>query len=87
MYRLSAGGRTRFVFADTGDDVPPVDAEQAVSVGRAFTGGHVTVRYDARLADSDQWTFGVRRQMPMHRLIVEDRAARACTSPRTAATW
>ncbi len=42
VYRLSAGGRTRFVFADTGDDVPPVDAEQAMRVARAFTGGHVT---------------------------------------------
>ena len=36
VYRLSAGGRTRFVFADTGDDVPPVDAEQAVRVGRGL---------------------------------------------------
>ena len=75
VYRLSAGGRTRLVFADTGDDVPPVDAEQAVRVARAFTGGHVPVRYDARLVDSDQWTFDVRRQMPVHRLIVEDEAA------------
>ncbi len=74
VYRLSAGDGTRFVFADTGDDVPPVDAGQAVRVGRAFTGGHVTVRHDARLVDSDQWTFNVRRRMPVHRLIVEDEA-------------
>lgn len=74
VYRLSSGGRTRFAFADTGDEVPAVDADQAVRIGRAFAGGHLPVRYDARLPDSDQWTFGVRRQMPMHRLIVDDAA-------------
>jgi len=74
VYRLSSGGRTRFAFADTGGEVPAVDADQAVRIGRAFLGGHVPVRHDARLLDSDQWTFGVRRQMPMHRLIVDDAA-------------
>ncbi len=72
VYRLSAGGRTRYVFADTGDAVPAVDADQAVRIGRAFTGGYAPVRHDARLLDADQWTFAVRRQMPMHRLIVDD---------------
>ena len=74
VYRLFSAGRTRFAFADTGDEVPAVDADQAVRIGRAFLGGHLPVRYDARLLDSDQWTFGVRRQMPMHRLIVDDAA-------------
>ncbi len=31
-----------------------------------------TVRYDARLADADQWTMGVRGLMPMHRIEVGD---------------
>lgn len=74
VYRLTADGRTRFVFADTGDEVPAVDADQAVRIGRAFMGGHVDVRHEARLVDADQWTFGVRRQMPMHRLIADDEA-------------
>lgn len=74
VYQITGGGRTRYVFADTGDEVPPVDADQALRIARAFSGGHLPVRYDTRLFDSDQWTFGVRRQMPMHRLIVDDDA-------------
>ncbi len=74
VYRITSGGRTRFVFADTGDAVPAVDAAQAVRIGSAFAGGHVPVRHDERLLDADQWTFGVRRLMPMHRLVVGDEA-------------
>ena len=60
VYRITGGGRTRVAFADTGDDVPPVDAEQALRIARAFV-GTASVRYDARLTDADQWTFDVRR--------------------------
>lgn len=74
VYRMTAGDRSRLVFADTGDDVPPVDAEQALRIARAFAGSYAPVRYDARLLDADQWTFDVRRQMPMHRIAVEDDA-------------
>ena len=86
VYHVTSGGRTRLVFADTGDAVPAVDAAQAVRIGKAFVGppsrlvgasadfgaGHV--RHDALLADADQWTFGVRGRMPMHRLAVDDLA-------------
>jgi hypothetical protein len=74
VLRVSAGGQTQLTFADTGDAVPPVDAEQALRIGRAFDGGHQAVRYDARLTDADQWSFGVRGRMPMHRLAVDDAA-------------
>ena len=74
VYRMIAGARSRFVFADTGDEVPPVDAEQALRVARAFAGGYATVRYEARLLDADQWTFAVRRQVPLHRIAVDDAA-------------
>ena len=74
VYRIIAAGRTSHVFADTGDQVPPVDAEQALRLARAFAGGHAGVRYDARLADADQWTFDVRSRMPLHRIAVEDAA-------------
>ena len=73
VYRIG-GARTRYVFADTGDAVPPVDAEQALRIARAFSGGHLGVRYDGRLEDADQWTFDVRRLMPLHRVAVEDEA-------------
>jgi hypothetical protein len=74
VYRITAGTRSRVVFADTGDEVPPVDAEQAVRIARAFTGGHGNVHYDRRLLDADQWAFGVRRLMPLHRIDVDDNA-------------
>ncbi len=61
-------------FADTGDAVPAVDAEQALRIARTFVGGLNDVRYDARLTDADQWSFGVRGRMPLHRIAVEDAA-------------
>ena len=74
VVRVSAGGKTELHFADTGDSVPLVDAEQAIRIGRKFEGGHNTVRYDSRLTDADQWSFGVRGRMPVHRLVVDDPA-------------
>lgn len=75
IVRVTAGGRTEIWFADTGDRVPEVDAEQAIRVARAFNGGTHALRHDARLTDADQWSFGVRGRMPLHRLAVEDPAA------------
>jgi hypothetical protein len=72
VYRIS-GGSTQYVFADTGDAVPPVDRDQAVRIAGAFIGS-LSVRYDVRLTDADQWTFDVRRLMPMHRVVVDDAA-------------
>ena len=74
VYRMTGSGQTRLVFADTGDDVPPVDAAQALRIARAFVGSG-SVRYDQRLSDADQWTFEVRRLVPLHRVVVEDDAA------------
>lgn len=74
VYRLSVDGRARFVFADTGDEVPPVDGDQALRIAHRFAGVG-SVEYDARLTDADQWTFEVRRQMPMHRIAIDDAAS------------
>ncbi len=74
MVRVTAGGRTQLSFADTGDAVPPVDADQALRIARAFEGGISNLRYDSRLIDADQWSFGVRGRMPMHRIAVDDAA-------------
>jgi hypothetical protein len=71
LYRITIDGRQRSIFADTGDEVPPVDAVQALRIARAFA-APAGVRYEARLADADQWTFAVRRRMPVHRIAVED---------------
>jgi hypothetical protein len=74
VYRVTAQGRTDLAFADTGDKVPPVDIDQALRIARAFAGGVNEVRYDARLSDADQWSFGVRGRMPLHRIAVDDAA-------------
>jgi hypothetical protein len=74
VYRVTAKGRTDLAFADTGDPVPAVDVDQALRIARALDGGHNQVRYDSRLTDADQWSFGVRSRMPLHRIIVDDTA-------------
>lgn len=74
VVRVTAVGRTQLSFADTGDTVPVVDAEQATRIARAFEGGVNNLRYDTRLIDADQWSFGVRGRMPMHRIAVDDAA-------------
>ena len=74
VFRVAARGRPDLVFADTGDRVPAVDAEQALRIARTFLGGINEVRYDAKLNDADQWSFGVRGRMPLHRIIVDDAA-------------
>jgi hypothetical protein len=74
VYRMTARGRTENRFADTGDPAPIVDREHALRIARAFDGGLNTLRYDTRLTDADQWSFGVRGRMPLHRIAVEDAA-------------
>lgn len=74
VFRITAKGRTQSVFADTGDAVPAVDAEQAVRIAEKFLNGQAKLRYDQRLTDADQWSFGVRGRMPLHRINVDDAA-------------
>lgn len=73
VYRAIAGGRPRTIFADTGETLAPVSADRAVEIAKAFSGGDETsVQHNARLEDADQWTFGVRGQMPLHRISIGD---------------
>jgi hypothetical protein len=74
LYRAITREGTVLSFADTGDPVPHVDAAQALRIARQFVSNVSDVRYDARLADADQWSFGVRGRMPMHRIAVQDAA-------------
>src|SRR5690606_35744434 len=72
-----AGGAS--VYADTGEPVPVrrASANQAVRIVRDWVPEHAaTVRHDARLLDSDQWTLqgAQRSQMPLHRIAVGDPA-------------
>jgi len=74
VFRVTARGRTDLVFADTGDALAPVDADQAIRIARAFLGGATEVHYDAKLTDADQWSFGIRGRMPVHRIAADDAA-------------
>jgi hypothetical protein len=71
-------GRTA-VFADTGELVPVVgaDQQQAVEIIRKWVPENAaTVRYDKLLEDSDQWTLqsAQRNQLPAHSIAVDDDA-------------
>ena len=75
VYRF---GRDR-VYADTGEAVHPggVDKERALELIRTWVPDHAeSVRYDAYLEDSDQWTLqsAPRQFMPVHRITVGDAA-------------
>ena len=74
IYRVTSRGKAQLSFADTGEAIPIVDVEQALRIARGFDGGSHELRYDARLIDADQWSFGVRGRMPLHRISVVDAA-------------
>ena len=65
------------VYADTGELVAGVGRNEAVELVRRWVPSHAaTVRYDAYLLDSDQWTLynEQRASMPLHRISVGDSA-------------
>jgi hypothetical protein len=67
----------RAVYADTGDLAPGANALQAVDLIRRWVPEYArTVKYDAYLEDSDQWTLqrAQRQFMPVHRIAVGDPA-------------
>lgn len=72
VYRVTSAGRSQTIFADTGELLAPLTGDRAVQIARDFAGSAAEVLHEARLEDADQWTFGVRGQMPMHRLAVAD---------------
>jgi hypothetical protein len=75
VYRFLVRGRWTTVFADDGTALPPLSSDEAMSAARRFAPEHATtLQYDQRLDDADQWTFGVRGLMPMHRIALGDPA-------------
>jgi hypothetical protein len=75
VYRFARGAEWRVVYADTGAPLGEVAADAAVAAVRAFVPEHAgTIRYEARLDDSDQWTLSsvIRAQMPLHRVALGD---------------
>ena len=65
------------VYADTGEALTGLSAEEAMTLMRRYVPEHATsLEYERRLTDSDQWTLQslIRNQMPMHRIALGDRA-------------
>ncbi|MGE3704094.1 MAG: hypothetical protein AB7I13_02400 [Vicinamibacterales bacterium] len=72
---FTAGRRWATVYADTGERVGALTADQALAVARGFVPEYAgSVRYDAYVPDSDQWTLStaLRPLMPLHRLALGD---------------
>jgi len=75
VYRATSRRGIATIFADAGEPLAPLTAEQAVAAARAFLrrpGG--TFRYDTRLTDPDQWTLQIRSLLPLHRILAGDDA-------------
>ena len=67
------GGTT--VFADTGDLLDEANAEQARTIASRFMDlPEDRIHYAGLLTEADQWSIGLRRQLPVHKLTVDDDA-------------
>lgn len=77
VYRFHAGREWRMVYADTGDALTGMSADEAMTLMRRYVPEHASsLQYERRLTDSDQWTLQslIRNQMPMHRIALGDDA-------------
>jgi hypothetical protein len=75
IYRLNKGPRWAAVYADSGERLRELTADEALNAARAFVPEHrSTLRVDAYLLDSDQWTLSsaLRPLMPLHRITLGD---------------
>lgn len=77
IYRINGGPRWAAVYADSGERLQALTADAAVDAARRFVPEHrSTLRADALLLDSDQWTLSsaLRPLMPLHRIALGDAA-------------
>ena len=74
------------VFADTGERLGEVGPAVAAEIASRFTGEPPgAVEHAGTLTEPDQWTLVERRQLPLHKLVIDDEAATELyVSPRTA---
>ena len=86
IYRFSDGTQWAAVYADTGEILSEVSADDALAIVRRFVPQHaLTLRYEAQLDDSDQWTLTntIRDHMPVCiRWRSATRGTRISTCPR-----
>jgi hypothetical protein len=71
-YRFDAGGPVT-VFADTGEVLEEIGPAEAITIaGRFMNVSEDKVRYLDLITKSDQWTLTQGRQLPLHKLAVDD---------------
>lgn len=85
-WRLGGGSFAITVFADTGEELAPLDADAARSAAARFVGvDDSLVRFERTVERPDQWTLLLERQLPLHKFKVDDRAgSEVYVSPTTA---
>jgi hypothetical protein len=75
VYRLGAGrGGSSIVFADDGTVLDGVDAEMAKAIAARFMNVPEDKLHYSLHTEVDQWTIGQRRQLPLHKITVDDDA-------------
>lgn len=63
------------VFADTGELMSPAGERESVAIAARFMGVALpALRYVRQLDRADQWTIAERRQLPLHKIAVDDGA-------------
>ena len=73
VYRFVRGSEWTAVFADDGQLLSTLSAEQAMMLAKQFEPDLAkNAQYDRHLTDADQWTLQLRRLMPMHRIALDD---------------
>ena len=75
VYRLQSGADWHMVYADTGQPLRGMSADEAMALMRRYVPEHAaTLAYERRLTDSDQWTLQsvIRNNMPLHRIALGD---------------
>jgi hypothetical protein len=84
-YRFNAGGQVT-VFADTGELLEEVGPAEAVTIASRFMNvSEDKVHYLGLITEPDQWTLTQGRQIPLHKLTVDDAShTDLYVSPRSA---
>ncbi len=85
-YRFTVTGDTSTVFADTGERLASAGPDTARRIVATFATVPLdSVHYLGVVSAPDQWTLGLVRELPLHKLRINDRArTELYVSPRTA---
>src|SRR5207247_8345232 len=74
-YRVTVGGGSVTLFADTGELLPEIGKAEAMKIASSFMEmPQSRLHYSGQLNEPDQWTLQDRRRLPMQKVIVDDDA-------------